>query len=59
MHTDTKEAESAQAVNALAYAVGKDVVFGTGQYELQTSEGRHLIAHELAHVMEQKSAAGL
>src|SRR5713226_1800710 len=39
VHTDAKAVESAQAVNALAYTVGKDMVFGTGQYVPGTSEG--------------------
>lgn len=54
VHTDGKAAESARAVNALAYTVGQDVVFGTGQYVLGTSAGQKLLAHELAHVMQQR-----
>jgi len=53
VHADAKAAESTWAVNALAYTVGRDVVFGTGQYELGTSEGRRLVAHELTHVVQQ------
>jgi len=53
VHTDAKAAESAREVNALAYTVGKDVVFGTGQYAPGTSEGRKLMAHELTHVVQQ------
>ncbi len=53
VHTDTKAVESAQAVNALAYTVGRDVVFGTGQYTPGTSEGSKLLAHELTHVVQQ------
>src|SRR5829696_8406704 len=52
VHTDTKAAESAQAVNALAYTVGHDVVFGADQYAPRTSEGRRLLAHELVHVVQ-------
>ena len=54
VHTDAKAAESAQAVNALAYTVGRDVVFGSGQYTPGTHEGRKLIAHELTHVAQQR-----
>src|SRR5437899_7632434 len=54
IHTDGKAAESAQAVNALAYTVGKDVVFGAGQFAPQTTDGQKLIAHELAHVAQPK-----
>lgn len=53
VHTDAKAAASAQAVNALAYTVGRDVVFGEGQYAAQSNAGRKLIAHELTHVIQQ------
>lgn len=57
VHTDAKAAESARAVNALAYTVGRDVVFGTGRYSPATSAGRRLVAHELTHVVQQKRTA--
>jgi uncharacterized protein DUF4157/AMOP domain-containing protein len=53
LHTDTKAAESAQAVNALAYTVGHNMVFGAGQFAPDTERGRRLIAHELTHVVQQ------
>ena len=53
VHTDAKAAESARAVNALAYTVGQDVVFGAGQYAPETGTRRQLLAHELAHVLQQ------
>lgn len=56
VHTDERAAESARAVNALAYTAGHDVVFQAGQYAAGTSEGRRLIAHELAHVVQQGGA---
>jgi hypothetical protein len=52
LHTDAKAVDSAQAVNALAYTVGRDIVFGTGQYAPETRAGRTLLAHELAHVVQ-------
>lgn len=52
VHTDTRAAASARAVNALAYTVGNDVVFEAGQYAPETSAGRRLTAHELAHVIQ-------
>jgi hypothetical protein len=55
VHTDAQATDSAQAVNALAYTVGRDVVFGAGQYAPQTSEGRRLLAHELTHVVQQNN----
>ena len=53
VHADAKAAESAGAVDALAYTVGRDIVFGAGQYAPRTSEGRRLLAHELTHVAQQ------
>lgn len=55
VHTDARAAKSAQAVNALAYTVGHDVVFGAGQYVPRSSIGQRLIAHELAHTVQQRS----
>jgi hypothetical protein len=56
VHSDAKAAESAQAVNAMAYTVGNDVVFGSQHYRPQTKEGQRLLAHELAHVVQQSGA---
>lgn len=53
VHTDSHAAESAHSVNAMAYTVGKDVVFNHGQYAPQKSEGKRLLAHELTHVVQQ------
>ncbi len=57
VHTDAKAADSAHAVNALAYTVGPNLVFGTGQYAPQTSAGQRLMAHELAHIVQQHTCA--
>lgn len=57
IHTDAQAAESARAVNALAYTVGRNVVFDVGQYQPQTGEGQRLLAHEMAHVMQQRAAS--
>jgi len=54
IHTDSEAAESAQAVNAAAFTVGRDVVFGSGQFNPQTGKGRRLISHELAHTIQQR-----
>jgi len=56
VHTDPKAADSARAVNALAYTVGRDVVFERGGYMPITHAGRRLLAHELAHVVQQRAA---
>jgi len=53
IHTGEAAAGSARAVDALAYTVGSDVVFGAGQYAPETPAGRRLIAHELTHVVQQ------
>jgi hypothetical protein len=53
VHTDGKAAESAQAVNAVAYTVSQNVVFNSGRYGPHTNSGRRLLAHELAHTIHQ------
>ena len=55
VHADTRAAESARAVNARAFTVGQDVVFGAGQYSPDITEGKRLLAHELTHVVQQAS----
>jgi hypothetical protein len=57
VHADARAAESAHAVDALAYTVGRDIVFGRGQYLPRTDTGRRVLAHELAHVLQQRDAA--
>ena len=57
IHTDEGAAASAASMQARAYTVGSDIVFGQGQYAPETSEGRRLIAHELTHVVQQGSAS--
>ena len=52
VHTDPRASDSARAVSASAYTVGKDIVFARGQYQPASSDGRKLLAHELAHVMQ-------
>lgn len=53
VYTDAKAAASARAVNALAYTVGRNVVFGAGQYQPTSTTGQRLLAHELTHVVQQ------
>jgi hypothetical protein len=53
VHADASAAESARAVHAHAYTVGRDVVFGAGRFAPSTSTGRELLAHELTHVVQQ------
>ena len=56
VHANAHANEAARNVNALAYTMGHDVVFGEGQYQPGTNPGRSLIAHELAHVVQQGAA---
>lgn len=58
IHTNDQAAQSAQSINAQAYTFGHDVVFDAGQYMPQSTSGRRLLAHELAHVVQQQSDRG-
>jgi hypothetical protein len=53
VHTGDEAARSAQDVNAKAYTVGDNLVFGSGQYSPATNTGKKLLAHELTHVIQQ------
>lgn len=53
VHTDARAAESARAVDARAYTAGSSIVFGEREYAPGTGSGRWLLAHELAHVVQQ------
>lgn len=59
VHNDGQAAETARAMNAQAYTVGRDVVFGAGKYAPETAEGKRLLAHELAHVVQQGEVSSL
>jgi outer membrane protein OmpA-like peptidoglycan-associated protein len=55
IHDDSAAAASAQRIHARAYTHGRQVVFGAGQYAPDHAAGRRLLAHELAHVLQQRS----
>jgi hypothetical protein len=57
VHTGARARQSAERLGARAYTLGRDVVFGAGEYAPDTSSGRHLLAHELVHVVQQSGAA--
>ncbi len=57
VHSGTVAEQSAQDIDARAYTVGRDVVFGAGQYAPASTAGKKLIAHELAHVTQQAQNA--
>jgi hypothetical protein len=59
VHTGQAAAESAASVGALAYTAGSHVVFAEGQWAPRTLPGRRLIAHELAHVVQQRGSVGV
>jgi hypothetical protein len=54
VHTGSEAARSADALDARAYAVGRDVVFGAGEFRPESAAGRRLLAHELTHVLQQE-----
>ena len=54
VHTGAEAAQSAHAIAAKAYTVGHQVVFNDGQYKPWTPDGQRLLAHELAHVLQQR-----
>ena len=56
VHSGTAAEQSARAVNARVYAVGYDIVFGAGHHATGTGQGARLLAHELAHVVQQQTA---
>jgi len=60
IHTDTRAAESAAAMSAQAYTVGHEIVFASGSFAPASPRGKHWLAHELAHVQQQRrgSVAG-
>jgi hypothetical protein len=53
VHADAQADASARQLDALAYTVGESVVFARGRYDPHGAEGRSLLAHELAHVVQQ------
>jgi hypothetical protein len=54
LHTDDAAARSAESLDARAFATGNDIHFGAGQYQPDTQEGLFLIAHEVAHTVQQQ-----
>jgi hypothetical protein len=56
VHTGVEAEQSAREVNAHAYTVGNNIVFGTARYAPGVNEGRRLVAHELTHIVQQSQA---
>ncbi len=59
IHTGGYASELSNQLNANAFTVGKDVYFGQGKYMPNTSEGKHLLAHELTHTLQQGETAAV
>jgi hypothetical protein len=57
VHADTRAADSATTMGAMAYTVGSNVVFGRDRFSPHSTTGRNLLAHELAHVIQQASGS--
>ncbi len=58
IHTDGAAQDSARDINANAYTVGQNIVFGSSQFTPGANDGRRLLAHELTHVVQQSSLKG-
>jgi hypothetical protein len=59
VHAGPAAADSARGLAAHAYTVGSHIVFGRDQYAPNTDRGRHILAHELTHVVQQQDADGM
>ncbi|NIM95755.1 MAG: DUF4157 domain-containing protein [Anaerolineales bacterium] len=55
VHTDARANKTAQDMDARAFTVGHDIVFGEGEYAPNTISGKRLLAHELTHVLQQRA----
>jgi hypothetical protein len=55
IHTDEEAAQLSRSLNAKAFTAGKDIYFNEGQYQPGTEEGKHLLAHELVHTVQQRT----
>src|SRR3546814_595736 len=56
IHTDSKAVQLSRNVNARAFTHGNDIYFSEGEFAPQTQGGKHLLAHELTHVVQQNSS---
>ncbi len=56
VHTDANADRAASAVSARAFTLGNSIAFSAGEFAPHTNDGRRLLAHELTHVLQQRSA---
>ncbi|SHJ78927.1 eCIS core domain-containing protein [Pseudozobellia thermophila] len=59
VHTDDNAVQMNRQLNAKAFTNGSDIYFNQGQYNPQSSQGKHLLAHELTHVVQQRNTIQL
>jgi hypothetical protein len=59
VHTDSKAAQTASAINARAFTVGRAIAFNAGQFSPDSHAGQHLLAHELTHVVQQSGSGSV
>jgi hypothetical protein len=57
VHTGASSQDAASAVGAKAYTMGNDIHFGAGQFDTSSTAGQHLIAHEVAHTVQQRGGS--
>ena len=56
IHSNSRSSDLARSVNARAFTLGRDIVFGKGEYRPESRDGARLLAHELAHVVQQHAS---
>lgn len=56
IHTNSQAVQMSQELNAQAFTVGNDIYFNQGQYNTNTNSGKHLLAHELTHTVQQNGS---
>ena len=59
IHTGSAANDAAKSLSANAYAQGQDIYFGAGKYDPSSSDGKRLIAHEVAHTVQQRNASSV
>jgi hypothetical protein len=59
VHTDSSAAQTSRDLNARAFTVGSNIAFNSGEYQPGTTAGRHLLAHELTHTVQQGASPQL
>jgi hypothetical protein len=57
VHDDAPSAEAAGSIGAAAFTFGRDISFAAGRFRPDTARGRRLLAHELAHTVQQRGAS--